>query len=308
MALPGVYSMTIDVVVYLSSLQKIAGRKKDVLEAFGEGCRRSGARVMFQTKTELIPAKLAVILGWPSPLQHTPNIRLRSAVVKDQKRHNRHVMAIDGSTFKFHDAEGKYLRYSLNGVFYDTSQYANKNSDGGRWQMIQQDLHMNMMPWQQNNGHILFLMQRDGGWSMKGLNPIEWVFSTYTEVRKHSDLPILIRPHPGKHIDLAPLNSLAGATLIDSKNTSLQDNLTNAKAACVFNSSSGVAAILQGIPLIVNDSSSVCWDVSDHDYSAVNAPSFKDRTQWINDLAAAHWSDEEARQGLVFNKFLPYLT
>ena len=77
--------MTIDVVVYLSSLQKIAGRKKDVLEAFGEGCRRSGARVMFQTKTELIPAKLAVILGWPSPLQHTPNIRLRSAVVKDQK-------------------------------------------------------------------------------------------------------------------------------------------------------------------------------------------------------------------------------
>jgi hypothetical protein len=167
---------------------------------------------------------------------------------------------------------------------------------------------MNMMPWQQNNGHILFLMQRDGGWSMKGLNPIEWVFSTYTEVRKHSDLPIVIRPHPGKHIDLAPLHSLAGATLVDSKHTSLQDNLTNAKAACVFNSSSGVAAILQGIPLIVNDSSSVCWDVSDHDYSAVNTPSFKDRTQWINDLAAAHWSDEEARQGLVFNKFLPYLT
>lgn len=299
--------MTIDVVVYFSSLQKQAGRKLDVLQAFGDGAKKSGARVLFQSRPEVVPAKLAVILGWPSPEQHTTNIRLRAAVVKDQKRAGNHVMAIDGSTFKFHDPEGKYLRYSLNGVFYDTSEYANRNSDSGRWDVIRQDLNLQLLPWNQNSGHILLLMQRDGGWSMKGLNPIEWTIKTYHNVRRVSSLPILIRPHPGKNIDLQPLYSLPNTTIVDSRTVSLLDNLEQAKAACVFNSSSGVAPILKGVPLVVDDRSSVCWDVADYDVSAINHPSFKDRTQWLYDLSAAHWSDDEARQGLVFQKFLPYL-
>ena len=297
----------IDVVVYLSSLQKVAGRKKDVLEAFAEGARRSNARVTVQTRFEYVPAKLGVILGWPSPEQHTPNIRLRAAVVKEQKRRNCYTMAIDGSTFKFHDPDGKYLRYSINGVFYDTSEYANKNSDSSRWNIISQDLNLHLYPWQQNDGHILFLMQRDGGWSMKGLNPIEWCLKTYAEVRRVSNLPIYIRPHPGKKIDLTPLHSLANTIIVDSRTTTLQDNLVNAKAACVFNSSSGVASILQGIPLIVDDPSSVCWAVSDYTKDSILHPGFKDRTQWIYDLAAAHWSDEEVAKGMVFQKFLPFL-
>ena len=300
--------MTIDVVVYFSSLQKQAGRKLDVLQAFGEGAKKSGARVLFQSRPEVVPAKLAVILGWPSPEQHTTNIRLRAAVVKDQKRAGNHVMAIDGSTFKFHDPEGKYLRYSLNGVFYDTSEYANRNSDSGRWDVIRQDLNLQLLPWNQNSGHILLLMQRDGGWSMKGLNPIEWTIKTYHNVRRVSSLPVLIRPHPGKNIDLRPLYSLPNTTIVDSRSVSLLDNLEQAKAACVFNSSSGVAPILKGVPLVVDDRSSVCWDVADYDVNAINHPSFKDRTQWLYDLSAAHWSDDEARQGLVFQKFLPYLT
>ena len=299
--------MTIDVVVYFSSLQKQAGRKLDVLQAFGEGAKKSGARVLFQSRPEVVPAKLAVILGWPSPEQHTTNIRLRAAVVKDQKRAGNHVMAIDGSTFKFHDPEGKYLRYSLNGVFYDTSEYANRNSDSARWDIIRQDLNLQLLPWNQNSGHILLLMQRDGGWSMKGLNPIEWTIKTYHNVRRVSSLPILIRPHPGKNIDLRPLYSLPNTTIVDSRSVSLLDNLEQAKAACVFNSSSGVAPILKGVPLVVDDRSSVCWDVADYDVNAINHPSFKDRTQWLYDLSAAHWSDDEARQGLVFQKFLPYL-
>jgi hypothetical protein len=300
--------MTIDVVVYLSSLQKIAGRKQEVLEAFGEGARRCGARVVIQRQMQYVPARLAVILGWPSPEQHTSNIRLRAAVVKEQKRSRNHVMAIDGSTFKFHDPEGKYLRYSLNGVFYDTSEYANKNSDSSRWNLIQQDLGLWMSPWKTQGSHIVFLMQRDGGWSMKGLNPIQWVVDTYSQVRSVSNLPIMIRPHPGKKIDLSPIQALPGVIIVDSKNTTLQDNFVGAKAACVFNSSSGVASVLQGVPLIVNDRSSVCWDVSDYSVDAINNPSLKDRTQWINDLAAAHWSDDESRQGLVFQRFMPYFS
>jgi hypothetical protein len=299
--------MIADVVVYLSSLNKqTPSRKVDVLMAFAEGARFHGARVMIQPNYDVIPTKLAVILGWPSPLQEGRNIRLRSAVVKEQKRMGMHTMCIDASTFKFHDKDGKYLRYSLNGVFYDTSEYANKNSDATRWMAIANDLGLSIQPWRNSGSHILLLMQRDGGWSMKGLNPVEWTQQKVLEVRKISDLPIVVRPHPGKKIDLSALRNY-NVTISDSRVKSLEEDLQNAKAACVFNSSSGVASILRGVPLYVDDRSSVCWEVAHNDIAAINDPTFFERQQWIYDLAAAHWSDDESRQGLVYKKFLPYL-
>jgi hypothetical protein len=71
--------------------------------------------------------------------------------------------------------------------------------------------------------------------------------------------------------------------------------------------SSGVAAILEGVPLMVDDRSAVTYDVSHHGVDVITSPRLLDRQQWLWDLSAAHWSDEESRQGLVWQKFLPYM-
>jgi hypothetical protein len=297
-----------DVVVYLSSLNKqVPGRKVDTLTAFAEGAKRQGANVLIETRYVYRPAKLAVILGWPSPIQTTPNIKFRQELVDRQRQHNNHIMAIDANCFKFNDPDSRYLRYSINGVFYDTSEYANKNSDSARWNQISRDLNLTLNPWKSNGEYILFLIQRDGGWGMKGLNPVQWAQQKILEIRKYTNLPIVLRPHPGKIADLTPLVR-PGISISDSTKVSLLDDLSRSKAALVFNSSSGVASVLSGVPLWVDDSGSVCWDVSNKDVSQINNPTMFDRTQWIQDLAACHWTDEESRQGLVYNKFLPYLT
>jgi hypothetical protein len=297
-----------DVVVYLSSLNKqVPGRKVDTLTAFAEGAKRQGANVLIETRYVYRPAKLAVILGWPSPIQTTPNIKFRQELVDRQRQHNNHIMAIDANCFKFNDPDSRYLRYSINGVFYDTSEYANKNSDATRWNQISKDLNLTLNPWKSNGEYILFLIQRDGGWGMKGLNPVQWAQQKILEIRKYTNLPIVLRPHPGKIADLTPLVR-PGISISDSTKVSLLDDLSRSKAALVFNSSSGVASVLSGVPLWVDDSGSVCWDVSNKDVSQINNPIMYDRTQWIQDLAACHWTDEESRQGLVYNKFLPYLT
>lgn len=299
--------MTPDVVVYFSSLHKqTKSRKLDVLEAFAQGAKSQGATVITQSKSEIIPCKMAVILGWPSPLQHSANIRLRAAVVKQQKRASQHVMAIDASTFKFHDVDAKYLRYSLNGVFYDISEYANRNSDATRWNIISQDLGLEVKPWRTQGDYVLLLMQRDGGWSMKGLDPIQWVRQKCHQIRQVTDLPIRVRPHPGKRIDLTPLRDLV-LDISPSTHRTLQQDLERAQSACVFNSSSGVAAILEGVPLMVDDRSAVTYEVSHHGMDVITAPKFPDRQQWIWDLAAAHWSDEESSRGHVWHRFLPFI-
>lgn len=299
-----------DVVVYLSSLKdQRPSRKSEVLLAFAEGARRHGANVHVETEYVHRPARLAVILGWPSPEQRGANIQLRQTVVQEQKRLNCYTMAIDAGCFKFHDPDSRYLRYSINGVFYDRSEYANKNSDPNRWQIISKQLNLKIKPWRTTtaaNQHFLFLLQRDGGWSMKGMNPIKWTKEKLKILKSLTDAPIVLRPHPGKVSDVSEFADRQ-VRISDSKSVSLIDDLHNARAAFVFNSSSGVAAILHGIPLFVDDLSSVAWAVANHNIAKFQDPTFPDRTQWIQDLAAAHWSDEESRQGLVYQKFLPFL-
>lgn len=297
----------IDVVVYLSSLNKqVPGRKVDTLNAFAEGARRQGARVLVETRYVHTPAKLAVILGWPSPIQTAMNIKFRAEIVEKQRQQGNHVMAIDANCFKFADQDSKYLRYSINGVFYDTSEYANKNSDPSRWQQLSRDLNLSMSDWKSTGEYVLFLIQRDGGWGMKGLSPVQWAEQKIKHIKRITDLPIVLRPHPGKVADLKHLVA-PGVRISDSTRIPLLQDLANAKGALVFNSSSGVASILSGVPLWVDDSGSVCWDVANKSVDTFNQPQLFDRTQWVQDLAACHWTDDESRQGLVFNKFLPFL-
>ena len=296
-----------DVVVYLSSLHKqTPGRKVDTLTAFADGAKLQGASVHIETRYTIQSAKLAVILGWPSPIQTTENIKLRAKIVEHQKQQNNHVMAIDANCFKFKDLDSKYLRYSINGVNYDSSEYANKNSDASRWNILSRDIGLDIKDWKRDGEYILFLIQRDGGWSMKGLSPVEWARQKIEAVRTVSNLPIVLRPHPGKIADLRPLLR-PGITISDSIKVPIEHDLRRAKAAFVFNSSSGVASILEGVPLWVDDSSSVCWDVANYNIGDINYQRLIDRSQWINDLAACHWTDEESRQGLIYKKFLPYL-
>jgi len=297
-----------DVVVYLSSLHKqTPGRKVDTLTAFADGAKSQGARVHIEKQYIIQPAKLAVILGWPSPIQTTENIKLRAKIVEHQRRQNNHIMAIDANCFKFKDLDSKYLRYSINGVDYDSSEYANKNSDSSRWNILSNDIGLDIKDWKRDGEYILFLVQRDGGWSMKGQSPVEWTRQKIEAVRKVSNLPIVLRPHPGKIADLRPLLR-PGVTISDSTKVPIEHDLRRAKAAFVFNSSSGVASILEGVPLWVDDSGSVCWDVANYNIGDIDYPKLTDRSQWINDLAACHWTDQESRQGLVYKQFLPYLT
>ena len=296
-----------DVVVYLSSLQKQnSSRKIDTLMAFATGARAQGAQVHVETDYVYTPSKLAVLLGWPSPEQKTPNIKLRAQVVEQQHAHERHVMCIDSNCFKFVDHNSMYLRYSIGGPFYDTGNYANSNSNNRKWNQLSQCFNINLQPWRTSGNYILLLIQRDGGWGMKGLDPVLWARDKIREIRQYSTQPIVLRPHPGKIADVSSLIQ-SGVTVSNPTQRSLLKDLKHAAGAFVFNSSSGVAAILRGIPLWVDDPSSVCWQVANTDAGTIYNPIVPDRTQWLNDLSACHWTDQESRQGMIYKKFLPSL-
>jgi hypothetical protein len=311
MAKPGKYSMN-DVVVYISSVANFQKhpRKVECLLAFAEGVQKFGHRVHIENKYEYVPSRLAVMLGWATTNTGGHNITLRKRIIREQLKRSLHTMCIDASCWKYLDNNSQYLRYSIGGPFYDHAEYANKNSTDSQWQRIQQDLGVEMKPYQNNAaGHVLVCMQRDGGFSMKTLNPIQWAEDKIKQITQLTSRPIVLRPHPGesKVLDFSRFKRY-GVKVSDPLSTTLLQDLNGAHCAVYFNSSASVAALCAGIPVFVDDVSSVSWAVANKDITQIETPKVFDREQWIYDLAAAHWSDSDARQGLIYKKFLPFIS
>jgi hypothetical protein len=223
-------------------------------------------------------------------------------VIDQQARSGTKIMSIDGSCFKFADPHSVFLRYSLDGVYYNTNNYANRNSNADHWNQISRTLGLNMLPWRQSGQHILVCLQRDGGWSMKGVDMAQWATETVTHLRRITQRPILIRAHPKAPVDLSHLLALPDVRQ-SMPGSSLQDDIRGAWASVFFNSSSCVASILAGVPVIAQDPDCVAWSVAGHDLDSIESPHMPDRQQWLWDLSAAHWTDQQGQQGMIIRKF-----
>lgn len=296
-----------DVAVYLSSLPRIAdrNRKVDVLQAFAKGAQAAGANTILQTQYSTVPARLAVILGWVGTTIAGPHIQVRRTAIDEQSRLGRKIMSIDGSCFKFADPGSIFLRYSLDGVYYNTNNYANSNSTDAKWNIVKQRLNLTLQPWRANGQHILVCGQRDGGWAMKGIDMPVWTVETVKQIRQHTDRPIVVRPHPKNPINANLFRNFVNVKL--STNASLQQDLHNAWASVFFNSSSCVASVLAGVPVFASDPDCVAWSVANSDLAQIEKPLTPSREQWLWDLSAAHWTDDESRAGLIYTKFKPFL-
>ena len=306
----------VDVVVYVSSVanpQKHS-RKIQCLESFADGVRATGHTVKVEWEHRYTPSRLAVMLGWATTNTGGRNITLRKQIIPEQRRLGFQTMCIDASCWKYLDDNGSYLRYSLNGPFYDRAEYANRNSDANKWLEISRTLGVQLKPVQVNQaGHILICMQRDGGFAMKTLDPMTWLHDKIHLIRSVSSRQIYVRPHPGQYsmADFAMYNSKMGkrqnVVILEPTHSRLIDNLQGAHSAVFFNSSASVAAACEGIPVFADDSSCVAWSVANKDVGKIETPETFPREQWMYDLAAAHWSDADARAGRIYQKFLPYL-
>jgi hypothetical protein len=212
-------------------------------------------------------------------------------------------MPIDGSCFKFVDDHSQFLRYSLDGVFYNRDRYANANSTASKWNQIQQVLGLQLQPWRAQGDHVLVCLQRDGGWSMKGTDMTAWTVNTVRRLRELTSRPIVIRAHPKHRVDLSVLSGLTGVRQ-SLHGTALVQDLRDAWAAVFYNSSASVAAVLAGVPVFATDDDCVARSMSNPDLAQIENPCMPAREQWLYDLSAAHWTDAESRSGTIYRHFL----
>ena len=290
--------------------------KNAIIEKFIQGVRKSGRDIGIVNNTfQYEDCDVAVIQGWQHSIgKHAPHLRLRQDIIDTQLSTNRKVIVADSNLFLYANPSNTphhYLRYSINGVFPTTGEYCDDIIDTKRWDQIKKDCNISVNPVVKKGRHILLCCQRNGGWSMGSYDVITWIMNTVTQIRKHSDRPIVIRAHPGdkkaiKYMDKSLFRRLPGVTL-SAFDRPLHQDLYKCWAVVNHNSSSIVGPIIQGYHSFITDSTkSQCADVSHIGFEHIENPMKFDRQAWLRRISMFHWKFSELEDGTCWNHMRDY--
>ena len=284
------------IAIYLAAIpQNKNAIKLAVLRRFGEGARRCGDTVEIVENINIVNSDVAVIQGFVHQDISRPHLLLRRNILDS----NPNTVVIDSNLFQFSNSElqNYYLRYSLNGIFPTTGFYFDNKLDPARWQSISQRLGINLVPYRSNGSHILVCLQRVDGWSMCGVDVQRWLDKTVKRIRSYSNRPIVVRKHPGDRRQ----NSLTfSKDYTVSTSPSILDDFKNCWATVTYNSSPGVASLINGVPVFVTDpvpQQSQTWPICNTDLSQIENPLMPDRQEWIDSVCQSHWNDDEVASG-----------
>lgn len=285
--------------------------KTEVIKRFVEGVNKTGDRGIAHQGNNLIPADVGFIQGWVhSGSPHTSHLQLRRKVSSNNQ--NKHTIIVDSNLFNYN--VGKlhpmhYSRYSMDGVFPTTGNYFWDNPDPDRWKQISRDLNLSLKDWKPDGEYILLCTQRNGGWSMKGLDVVTWITQTVAKIRQYTDRPIVVRGHPGDKKAKLYLNIKKARWKLSTNERIVQD-FSKAKAVVTYNSSPGVAAAIEGVPVFVTDPNpkiSQACDVANTDLSLIENPKTFDRQAWVERISMCHWKFEELSSGAAWSHIRSYV-
>lgn len=285
--------------------------KPRALIEFIKGVQSIGDTGIVSNNMNLIPADVAVIQGFVhQDSKNAPHLEFRKSVLHFQKANNKRTIIIDSNLFLYRDPNNTkgYLRYSYDSIFPNTGEYCNDKPDPQRWEIIKNDLGFNLKPWRTNGTHILICLQRNGGWSMKGLPVTDFCHKTIKKIRKYTDRPIIVRVHPGDKKSDSYAHYLTGKDVRLSTNKSLIDDLQGAWASVIYNSSPSVASAIEGIPCFILDPEySQSTPIANLELSKIEDPIMPERLEWVQRLAQCHWKNNDLVTGAAWRHMKNYL-
>ena len=203
---------------------------------------------------------------------------------------------------------GTTWKVGLNGINRD-AYFGEQDNDRSR----ADHLGLVCKPWRSNGDFILICGQHDKSLQWQGMPRMSnWFLETYDEIRKHTERPILFRPHPRcrlEHIERGLKNVYRQQpTQILGTYDDYDMGFNNVWATVSYSSNPGIHSVLAGVPAFVG-TSSLAYDVANdidfmHD---IENPMMPERQQWLNDYAHTEYTIEEISQGIPIKRLTSIL-
>lgn len=286
--------------------------KPQILNNFAAGVKNAGDEIISHHGFNVVSSDVALIQGFVhEDGKKLPHLTLRKSVFDEQIKNNKKALIVDSNLFLYADPGNsqRYLRYSFNGVFPTTGFYFDTLVDPVRWQKISKNLKIEILPYRNSGNHVLICLQRHGGWSMRGLSVTQWLNETINKLRNFTQRPIVVRCHPNDK-KIKQLLNISHKNVTISNNSNILLDLKNAWATIIYNSSPGIASIINGVPVFITDptpQNSQSFSVSNTDLSNIENPVMPERQQWIEKISMCHWNFDELRSGEAWNFFKKFI-
>jgi len=300
------------------SIIGIEGALKTQFPSFKKGVARHGDKFELVAHPDLASHADAFIqtnLIKPKVLNNDSR-RLAYTFIRDSKKP---YLVHESPSFR------RYLGWARLGWYsykWTEGVFGNENSPSDRWNKFEKATGITFKDWHSPGNSIIIMAQKEGDSSLLTLyekynSYYDWVEDLIVDIRKYTDRPIIIRPHPRNNLKGIKLASrlqkkLKDPTITISNNTdSLGDYLSSPnkadglyndlkKAYCVitYNSLSAIESICEGIPTFAMEDGSMIWPVAHKDLSQIENLSYDiDLTQWKYDIAYTQWTGEEHKSG-----------
>lgn len=266
---------------------------KEVFAKFIKSLRASGEQV-FENQ-QLPDGDVAVIWSvlWQGRMRKYKDIWER------YRRINKPVIVIEVGGIKRNET----WKMGINGVNRE-ADFANQDADDKRWKKFGTDLK----PWCQTGNDIIICGQHTNSHQWRNNPPMsKWFEQQIIGIRKYTDKPIVIRPHPRNHVtlDLRKFNNVRIVSpQRDNKtydDTDLTERLKSAWALVSYSSNPAMTAAINGIPVYVSEAS-LSYDIGNTNFENINSPKMPDRQQWANKLAYTEWWPDEIEQGIPWKR------
>jgi len=157
---------------------------------------------------------------------------------------------------------------------------------------------LTLAPWKPGAAPVIIAGQLPGDFSLDGVDITEWVTDVADHVQRVSRRPLIIRPHP---FDYSPdWLQVCAALGAEISREPLQHDLARAGTWIAYTSGSAVDAVMAGVPTICMSEANFAWDVSSHSLASLDKPWIGERSQWLENLAHAQWTNDEIGEGLCW--------
>ena len=196
---------------------------------------------------------------------------------------------------------GTTWKVGLGGINRD-AYFGDSGNDGTR----AKELGLELKPWHKDGEYILICGQHDKSLQWQNMPRMSnWFLNTYDEIRKHTDRPIIFRPHPRCRLDHIesglkyvyrqdPVH--IGGTYDD-----FDMGFDNVYCTISWSSNPGIHSVINGVPAFVGPSS-LAYPVAGHDLNLIEYSQTPDRTKWLNDYAWTEYTIKEIESGLPLKR------
>jgi hypothetical protein len=269
-----------------------AQNSKSVFAAFEQGAKKLGHEVVHHDMTADVYVIWSVL--WHGRMEQNKKIWDHA------KKFKKSILILEVGCLK----RGETWKVMENNV-------NNKGFFGPEWNQIPnraKKLGLALAPWTMNGYNILICGQHSKSEQWTNLpQPIQWLKSTVDIIKKHTDKPIVFRPHPRDWQWAANLSYKDVRVKIPKQIPGTYDDfdfdqdLKNAWAVVNPNSNTGVQSIIKGVPAFVTIDS-LATGVGNIDYADLDKPLRPRREDWLDWIAHSEWTLDEIAVGTPISR------